>query len=87
VSIPPTDPEGPLGAYRTYAQLAEPYRECLNGAGVPCHPAGNLRAQPGDRTRLATPEIRSIVDSIGPAFGWAELTSPKEWWHITYVGR
>jgi hypothetical protein len=31
--------------------------------------------------------MRSMVDSIGPAFGWAMVTAPKKWWHITYVGR
>ena len=36
---------------------------------------------------VATPELRSIVDSIGPAFGWAKVTAPEEWWQTTYVGR
>jgi len=31
----------------------------------------------------ATPEMRSNVDSIGPALGWAKVTAPKEGWHIS----
>jgi LysM repeat protein len=80
-------PEGPLGAYRTYAQQAELYREYLNGTGAPANPPGTSEHNSGTALDLATPKMRSIVDLIGPAFGWAKVTSPKEWWHITYAGR
>jgi LysM repeat protein len=80
-------PEGPLGAYRTYGQQAELYREYRNGTGARADPPGTSEHNLGIALDLATPEMRSIVDSIGPAFGWAKVTAPKEWWHITYVGR
>jgi LysM repeat protein len=80
-------PEGPLGAYRTYDQQAELYRQYLNGTGAFAAPPGTSEHNLGIAVDLATPEMRSIVDSIGPAFGWAKVTAPKEWWHVTYVGR
>jgi LysM repeat protein len=80
-------PGGPLGAYRTYDQQAELYRKYLNGTGALAAPPGTSEHNLGIALDLATPEMRSIVDSIGPAFGWAKVTALKEWWHVTYVGR
>jgi len=80
-------PEGPLGAYRTYDQQAELYRRYRNGTGARAAPPGMSEHNLGIALDLATPEMRWVVDSIGPAFGWAKVTAPKEWWHITYVGR
>jgi hypothetical protein len=80
-------PEGPLGAYRTYDQQAELYRKYLNGTGALAAPPGTSEHNLGIALDLATPQMRSIVDSIGPAFGWAKVTAPEEWWHITYLGR
>lgn len=80
-------PEGPLGAYRTYDQQAQLYRKYLNGTGARAAPPGTSEHNLGIALDLATPQMRSIVDSIGPAFGWAKVTAPEEWWHITYVGR
>ena len=80
-------PEGPLGAYRTYDQQAELYRKYLNGTGALAAPPGISEHNLGIALDLATPEMRSTVDSIGPVFGWAKVTAPEEWWHITYVGR
>jgi LAS superfamily LD-carboxypeptidase LdcB len=80
-------PEGPLGAFRTYDQQAELYRKYLNGTGARAAPPGTSEHNLGIALDLATPQMRSIVDSIGPAFGWAKVTAPEEWWHITYVGR
>ena len=80
-------PEGPLGAYRTYDQQAELYRQYLNGTGALAAPPGTSEHNLGIALDLATPQMRSTVDSIGPAFGWAKVTVPGEWWHVTYVGR
>jgi LysM repeat protein len=80
-------PEGPLGAYRTYDQQAELYRQYLNGTGALAAPPGSSEHNLGIALDLATPQMRSIVDSIGPAFGWTKVTAPEEWWHVTYVGR
>jgi len=79
-------PEGPLGAYRTYDQQAELYRQYLNGTGAPAAPPGTSEHNLGIALDVATPEMRSIVDQIGGGFGWAKVTAPEEWWHITYVG-
>ena len=80
-------PEGPLSAYRTYAQLAELYREYLNGTGGPAAPPGTSDHNLGialdwPRRRCGRSWTRS-----GRPSGWAKGTAPKEWWHITYVGR
>jgi LysM repeat protein len=80
-------PEGPLGDYRTHDQQAELYRKYLNGTGALAAPPGTSEHNLGIALDLATPQMRSIVDSIGPAFGWAKVTAPEEWWHITYLGR
>ena len=80
-------PEGPLGAFRTYDQQAELYRQYLNGTGALAAPPGTSEHNLGIALDLATRQMRSIVDSIGPAFGWAKVTVPEEWWHVTYVGR
>jgi LysM repeat protein len=80
-------PEGPLGAFRTYDQQAGLYRQYLNGTGALAAPPGTSEHNLGIALDLATPQMRSIVDSIGPAFGWAKVTAPEEWWHVTYVGR
>jgi LysM repeat protein len=79
-------PEGLLGAYRTYDQQAQLYRLYKEGLGAPAAPPGLSEHNLGIALDVATPEMRSIVDSIGAAFGWAKVTAPDEWWHITYVG-
>ena len=55
--------------------------------GPPAAPPGTSEHNLGIALDLATSEMRSMVDSIGPAFGWAKVTAPKKWWHITYAGR
>jgi LAS superfamily LD-carboxypeptidase LdcB len=79
-------PEGVLGAYRTYAQQAELRRAYLNGTGAPAAPAGASEHNLGIALDVATPQMRWVVDQIGQRYGWAKVTAPSEWWHVTYVG-
>jgi LAS superfamily LD-carboxypeptidase LdcB len=79
-------PAGPLSAYRSYPQQLYLYELYVSGQG-------NLAAEPGTSSHeygvavdLADPSMRTIVDRIGGAYGWAKEEAPGEWWHVTYVG-
>lgn len=80
-------PTGSMSSYRTYAQQQYLYDLYLSGRG-------NLAAIPGTSNHgwglavdFATPQMRSIVDSIGAKYGWSKSWSdaPSEWWHIRYA--
>ena len=79
-------PDGPVSAYRTYDQQAELYQEYLNGTGAPANPPGTSSHELGTAVDVATPTMRSIVDSIGSQFGWGKIHGPTEWWHVDYYG-
>lgn len=79
-------PGGPLSAYRTYDQQAQLYQAFLDGTGAPADPPGTSSHELGTAVDVATPEMRSIVDSIGSQFGWGKIHGPGEWWHVDYVG-
>ena len=79
-------PEGPLSAYRTYEQQADLYQQYIDGIGALAAPPGTSEHNFGIALDVATPEMRSIVDAIGGAYGWGKYTTPDEWWHITYGG-
>lgn len=79
-------PNGPLSAYRTYAQQAELYDLFLSGQGAPANPPGSSSHEVGTSVDVAAPEMRSIVDEIGGQFGWGKIHAPGEWWHVDYVG-
>jgi LysM repeat protein len=79
-------PNGPLSAYRTYDQQAYLYQQYLDGTGAPADPPGTSQHNYGIAVDVATPEMRSIIDQIGGAFGWAKTSAPTEWWHVTYGG-
>jgi LysM repeat protein len=79
-------PEGLLGGYRTYAQQAYLYKLFLAGAGAPAEPAGASEHNLGIALDVATTQMRWVVDQIGWRYGWAKVTAPSEWWHVTYVG-
>ena len=79
-------PTGPLSSYRDYAGQQQLWNAYQNGTG-------NLAAYPGTSNHgwglavdFATPQMRSIVDSIGTKYGWSKSWSdaPSEWWHILY---
>jgi len=79
-------PAGPLSAYRTYEQQSYLYDLYLSGAGAPANPPGSSSHEYGTAVDLASPEMRTVVDSLGPAYGWAKVHGPDEWWHVDYVG-
>jgi LysM repeat protein len=79
-------PAGPLSAYRTSDQQAQLYDLFLSGQGAPANPPGLSSHQLGTSVDVATPEMRSIIDQIGAAYGWGKFEAPDEWWHVTYGG-
>jgi LysM repeat protein len=79
-------PGGSLSAFRTYEQQAYLYDLYLSGAGAPANPPGTSVHEYGTAVDLASPEMRTVIDTIGPAYGWAKVHGPDEWWHVDYVG-
>jgi LysM repeat protein len=79
-------PQGPLSAYRTSDQQAQLYDLFLSGQGAPANPPGLSSHQLGTSVDVATPEMRSIIDQIGAAYGWGKFEAPDEWWHVSYGG-
>jgi LysM repeat protein len=79
-------PAGSLSAYRTYEQQAYLYDLYLSGQGAPANPPGTSSHEYGTAVDVAAPEMRTIVDEIGPTYGWTKVHGPDEWWHVDYVG-
>jgi LysM repeat protein len=79
-------PGGTESAYRTYEQQAGLYELYLSGQGPPASPPGTSPHETGLAVDLATPEMRDVIDQIGPNYGWAKVEAPTEWWHVNYVG-
>jgi LAS superfamily LD-carboxypeptidase LdcB len=76
-------PGGPLSAYRSYAQQSYLYQLFLAGQGEPANPPGDSTHELGIAVDLATPEMRSVVDAIGPTYCWYPHYD-TEWWHVEY---
>ena len=79
-------PAGSLSAYRTWEQQSYLYDLYLSGAGAPANPPGTSVHEYGTAVDLASPEMRTVVDQIGAAYGWGKVHGPDEWWHVDYVG-
>ena len=79
-------PGGSLSAYRTYAQQAYLYDLYLSGLGAPANPPGTSPHEYGTSVDLASPEMRTVIDNLGPSYGWGKVHGPTEWWHVDYVG-
>jgi len=79
-------PGGDLSGYRSTDEQAELYGLFLAGLGAPSHPPGHSAHELGLALDLASPEMRTVIDEIGPAYGWAKVEAPDEWWHVNYVG-
>ncbi len=79
-------PGGPLSAYRTYDQQAQLYQQYLNGTGPLAAVPGTSAHETGTAVDLADPSMRSVVDSLGSAYGWGKTEAPDEWWHVNYGG-
>jgi LAS superfamily LD-carboxypeptidase LdcB len=78
-------PGGPVSAFRTYEQQAYLYDLFISGEGEPANPPGTSTHELGIAVDVPTPEMRSVIDQIGPAYGWYP-TIPSEWWHVEYSG-
>jgi hypothetical protein len=72
-------PGGPLSAYRSYEQQAELYKAYLAGHGAPANPPGTSSHELGTAVDVETPQMRWVVDEIGPRYGWSKLHGPNEW--------
>lgn len=80
-------PSGPVAAYRTFDEQAGFYAAFQAGSGPLAAPPGGSAHGEGRAVDLATPEMRSAVDSIGGRFGWAKVEAgAAEWFHVNYVG-
>jgi hypothetical protein len=79
-------PDGPLSAYRSYAQQLYLYNLYLSGQGGLAAAPGTSSHEYGVAMDLAEPSMRTVVDQIGVAYGWAKTEAPDEWWHVNYVG-
>ena len=77
-------PAGPLSAYRTYEQQAQLYEDYLNGTGPLAAPPGTSSHETGTAVDLQDPAMRSVIDSIGGAYGWSKTEAPEEWWHVNF---
>ncbi len=77
-------PDGSLSGYRTYEQQAYLYDLFLAGQGAPANPPGTSTHELGIAVDLSDPSMRTVVDQIGPSYGWNGISS--EWWHIEYSG-
>jgi LysM repeat protein len=79
-------PAGPFSAYRSYSQQLYLYDQYLSGAGALAAEPGSSAHEYGTAVDLADPSMRTVIDQIGPTYGWAKTEAPGEWWHVDYVG-
>jgi LysM repeat protein len=79
-------PDGPVSAFRTYEQQAYFYDQYLNGTGPLAAPPGTSAHEVGAAVDLASPEMRTVIDNLGGAFGWGKIESFDEWWHVNHTG-
>lgn len=79
-------PNGPLSAYRSYAQQLHLYDLYLSGQGGLAAVPGTSSHEYGIALDLAAPSMRTVVDQIGASYGWAKTEAPEEWWHVSYIG-
>jgi LAS superfamily LD-carboxypeptidase LdcB len=79
-------PAGSLSAFRTYDQQSYLYDLYLQGLGAPANPPGTSSHEYGTAVDLASPEMRTVIDNLGPTYGWGKIHGPDEWWHVDYYG-
>jgi lysozyme len=74
--------EGPLGAYRDFpGQL-----KCKALFGSNAATPGRSNHGWGHAVDVATPEMATLIDRHGSAFGWHHWDAKWEWWHREYDG-
>ena len=79
-------PAGPYSAYRSYGQQLYLYNQYLDGAGALAAVPGTSAHEYGTAVDLADRSMRTVIDQIGPTYGWAKTEASSEWWHVDYVG-
>jgi LysM repeat protein len=79
-------PAGPYSAYRSYGQQLYLYDQYVSGAGPLAAVPGTSAHEYGSAVDLADPSMRTVIDQIGAAYGWAKTEASTEWWHVDYVG-
>lgn len=79
-------PAGPYSAYRSYGQQLYLYDQYISGAGPLAAVPGTSAHEYGSAVDLADPSMRTVIDQIGAAYGWAKTEASSEWWHVDYVG-
>jgi len=75
-------PEGPLGAYRSYAGQVQCKKQFGANAAVP----GTSNHGLGRAVDVADHHMADLVDRHGGAFGWHHWDAKWEWWHREYDG-
>jgi lysozyme len=75
-------PEGPLGAYRTYAGQILCKKQFGSNAAVP----GTSNHGLGHAVDVADHQMANLVDQHGGMFGWHHWDAKWEWWHREYDG-
>jgi LysM repeat protein len=79
-------PAGTLSGYRSYAQQLYLYNLYLSGQGNLAAVPGTSAHEYGYALDLADPGMRTVIDQLGPSYGWGKTEAPTEWWHVNYVG-
>ena len=59
----------------------------LAGLGAPANPPGSSSHEYGTAVDLASPEMRTVIDSLGPSYGWGKVHGPDEWCEIDGLRR
>ena len=75
-------PEGPLGAYRSYAGQVQCKQQFGSNAATP----GTSNHGLGHAVDLADHHMTDLVDRHGAQFGWHHWDAKWEWWHREYDG-
>lgn len=79
-------PAGSYSAYRSYGQQLYLYNQYVSGAGALAAVPGSSAHEYGTAVDLADPSMRTVIDQIGPTYGWTKTEASSEWWHVDYVG-
>ena len=75
-------PEGPLGAYRSFAGQVLCKRQFGSNAAVP----GTSNHGLGHAVDVASHRMADLIDRHGGQFGWHHWDAKWEWWHREYDG-
>ena len=60
------------------------YEDYLNGTGPLAAPPGTSAHESGTAVDVQDEAMRSVIDALGPSYGWGKTEAPTEWWHVNY---